>query len=319
MGQMKLPGSWTLLADGATVHHRAMNRPGVSDSVNARSRTAWRSEIRGGAAGFTAVGQVFSYQPDLQTALNPYALQDRRGAFGQLERSFLKYHFIGSLRAEEPSRKDGQEPYVRVTTGTFATRVEMNQDSWVTPYYVHVRHKGANTNLLEDRIGGDYTISEVMGGRTTARFDATFLNDDLRAGTKRRVVSGSLVTTRKHPGRVVSTLTIGFEQNHSSTVNLTDTSIQGSFEARWEAIAGRFLVTPYLSGITRHYESLGTKDDRYSARLQLALLRVAGLAENAIALEGRLDRIQHLQPARPKEFDGSVTLSIGQRFSILGR
>jgi len=287
--------------------------------VAGKSRTAWRSEIRGGAAGFTAVGQVFSYQPDLQTALNPYALQDRRGAFGQLERSFLKYHFMGSLRAEEPSRKDGQEPYVRVTTGTFATRVEMNQDSWVTPYYVHVRHEGANTNLLEDRIGGDYTISEVMGGRTTARFDATFLNDDLRAGTKRRVVSGSLVTTRKHPGRVVSTLTFGFEQNHSSAVNLTDTTIQGSFEARWEAIAGRFLVTPYLSGITRHYETLGTKDDRYSARLQLALLRVAGLAENAIALEGRLDRIQHLQPARPKDFDGSVTLSIGQRFSILGR
>jgi hypothetical protein len=112
---------------------------------------------------------------------------------------------------------------------------------------------------------------------------------------------------------------VGFEQNHSNTVNLTDTSIQVSFEARWEAIAGRFLVTPFLSGITRHYESLGTKDDLYSARLQLALLRVAGLGENAVALEGRLDRIQHLQPSRPKDFDGSVQLTVGQRFSILGR
>jgi len=308
-----------LLADGATVHHRAMNRPGSSDSVNARSRTAWRGEIRGASYGFTAVGQVFSYQPQLQTALNPYALEDRRGAFAQLERSFLKWHFTGSLRAEEPSRVDGQEPYVRVTTGTFSTRVEMNQDSWVTPYYVHVRHRGANTNLVEDRIGGDYTVSEVGGGRTTARFDATFLNDPFRAATKRRVVSGSAVTTRRHPGRVVSTVTFGFEQNTSNSLNLTDTTIQGSLEARWEAIAGRLLITPFVSGATRHYDLLGTKEDRYSARLQLALLRVAGLGENAISLEGRLDRAQHRRPARPTDLDGSVTLTIGQRFSVAGR
>ena len=139
------------------------------------------------------------------------------------------------------------EPTVRVQTATFATRVEMNQDSWVTPYYVRVRHKGANTDFTEERIGGDYTASEVMGGRTTARFDATFLNDAIRAATKRRVVSGSLVSTRRHPGRVVSTMIVGFEQNHSSGLNLTDTTVQGSFEARWEAVAGRFGAPAWLT------------------------------------------------------------------------
>jgi len=116
----------------------------------------------------------------------------------------------------------------------------------------------------------------------------------------------------------VSTLALGFEQNKSSGVNLTDTTIQGSFEVRWEAVAGRFLVIPLLTGSSRDYELLGTREDRYSARLQLALLRVAGLGENAVSLEGRVDRVQHLTPSRPKDFDGSVQLTIGQRFGIGG-
>ena len=317
MATVDLPGTWTLLGDVATVHHRAPEGPPLPGNES-RSRTGWRSEVRGTAKGFTAVAQAFSYQPDLATALNPYALEDRRGGFAQLERSFLKWHFTGSFRSEQPAHVEGQEPVVRVQTATFSTRVEMNQDSWVTPYYVRVRHKGANTDFTEERIGGDYTVSEVLGGRTTARFDATFLNDPIRAETKRRVVSGSVVTTRRHPGRVVSTITFGFEQNHSS-LDLTDTTVQGSFEARWEAVAGRFLITPFLSGATRHYELLGTKEDRYSAHLQLALLRVPGFGENAVSLEGRVDRVQHLTPSRPKDLDGSVQLTIGQRFSVAGR
>jgi hypothetical protein len=101
-------------------------------------------------------------------------------------------------------------------------------------------------------------------------------------------------------------------------LNRTDTTVQGSLEARWEAIPGHVLVIPSVSGVGRHYELLGTKEDRYSARLQLALLRVPGFGENAISLEGRVDRVQHLDPARATDFDGSVLLAIGQRFSIAG-
>jgi hypothetical protein len=209
-------------------------------------------------------------------------------------------------------------PVVRVQTGTFGTRVEMNQDSWVTPSFVHVRNKGANTDFTENRIATEYTASEPLGGRTTARFDVAFIDDELRANTKRRVMSGSVVTTRRHPGRVTSTLALGIEQNKSSGLNLTDKTIQGAFEVRWEAIAGRFLVIPFLTGSTRDYELLGTKEDRYSARLQLALLRLAGLGENAVSLEGRVDRVQYRTPARPKDFDGSVQLTVGKRFGIGG-
>lgn len=311
MAHFDLPGKWTLLADGATVRHRATQ--GVEDG---RSRTGWRTELRGTAAGFDALAQGFSYQPEMATALNPYALSDRRGGYAQLARRFLKWRFLGTFRSEEPAHREGQEPVVRVQTATFGTRVEMNQDSWVTPSFVHVTHKGANTAFTENRIATEYSASEPLGGRTTARFDVTFINDDLRAATKRRVTSGSVVSTRRHPGRVVSTLTLGLEQNHSAGLSRTDTTIQGSFEARWEAIAGRFLVTPFLSASTRNYELQGTKEDRYSARLQLALLRVAGLGENAVSLEGRVDRVQHLDPARPKDLDGSIQLTIGKRFSI---
>ncbi len=311
MALFDLPGTWTLLADGATVRHRST--PGADDG---RSRTGWRSEVKGTAAGFDAAAQAFSYQPSLATALNPYALSDRRGGYAQLGRGFLKWRFLGSFRSEEPAHREGQEPVVRVQTATFGTRVEMNQDSWVTPSFVHIRNKGANTDFTENRIATEYSASEPLGGRTTARFDIAFLDDALRAGTKRRVTSGSVVTTRRHPGRVVSTLTLGLEENHSSGVNLTDTTIQGSFEARWEAVAGRFLVTPFLSGSSRKYALLGTREERYSARLQLALLRVAGLGENTIALEGRVDRVQHLTPVMPKDLDGSIQLTIGQRFGI---
>ncbi len=311
MALFDLPGAWTLLADGATVRHRAT--PGADGG---RSRTGWRSELKGKTAGFEAVAQAFSYQPSLATALNPYALSDRRGGYAQLARGFLRWRFLGSFRSEEPAHREGLEPIVRVQTATFGTRVEMNQDSWVTPSFVHVRNKGANTDFTENRIATEYSASEPLGGRTTARFDVTFIDDALRAGTKRRVTSGSVVTTRRHPGRVVSTLTLGLEENHSGGVNLTDTTIQGSFEARWEAVAGRFLVTPFISGSSRKYALLGTREERYSARLQLALLRIAGLGENAISLEGRVDRVQHLAPALPKDLDGSIQLTIGQRFGI---
>jgi len=314
MAKLDLPGTWTLLADGATVRHR--KAPGLLEP--GRSRTGWRGELRGTAAGFDALAQGFSYQPELATALNPYALSDRRGGYGKLERSLWRWRIIGSFRSEEPARREGLEPVVRVQTSTFGGRLAMNQDSWVTPSFVHVRNKGANTDFTENRIATEYSASEPLGGRTTARFDVAFINDELRAGTKRRVTSGSLVTTRRHPGRVASTLALGFEQNRSSSLDLIDTTVQGSFEVRWEAVAGRFLVIPILTGSSRDYELLGTREDRYSVRLQLALLRVAGLGENAVSLEGRVDRVQHLTPSLPKDLDGSVQLAVGQRFAIGG-
>jgi hypothetical protein len=313
MAKFDLPGTWTWVADGATVRHRT-----TAGGEEGRSRTGWRSELRGTAAGFTAMAQAFSYQPELQTALNPYALSDRRGGFAQLERGFLNWRFFGTFRSEEPTRKDGLEPAVRVQTATLGTRLALNQDSWVAPTLTRITNKGANTNFTENRVGTEYSASEPMGGRTTARFDIAFINDEFRAATKRRVVSGSVVSTRRNPGRIVSTLTVGVEQNHSNGVNLDDSTIQGSFEARWEAIAGRFLVTPFVSGSERHYELLGTKEDRYSARLQLAFLRIAGLGENAVALTGRVDRVQHLTPSLPQDLDASVQLTIGQRFAIGG-
>ncbi|HXL14781.1 MAG TPA: hypothetical protein VN972_01750 [Methylomirabilota bacterium] len=313
MAKLHLPGMWTLLADGASVRHRAV--PGAAPG---RSRTGWRSELHGTLAGFDALAQDFSYQPELATALNPYALSDRRGGYAKLERSLWRWRFLGSFRSEEPAHTEGLEPVVRVQTGTFSGRLAMNEDSWVSPSLVHIRNKGANTDFTENRIATEYSASEPLGGRTTARFDVAFINDELRAGMKRRVTSGSLVTTRRHPGRVASTLALGFEQNRSSSLDLTDTTIQGAFEVRWEAIPGRFLVMPVLTGSSRDYELQGTREDRYSARLQLALLRVAGLGENAVSLEGRVDRVQHLTPSLPKNLDGSVQLTVGQRFRIGG-
>ena len=263
------------------------------------------------------MAQVFSYQPSLETALNPYALSDRRGGYATLGRGIWKWRVFGSFRSEEPASREGLIPIVRVQTGTFGGRLELNQESWVTPSIVRVTHRGATTDFTENRIATEYTAAEPLGGRTTARFDVTFIDDVLRAGTKRRVMSGSLVSTRRHPGRVVSTMTAGVEQNHSSDLNLTDTTIQGTFEARWEAIAGRLLVTPFLAGASRTYGLLGTKDERYTARLQFAFLRVAGLGENAVALEARLDRLRPPSPSQAR-LDSSVQLTIGQRFSVGG-
>jgi len=311
MASLQIDSAWSFLGDVATVHRRASE--GADD---ARSRTGWRAELRGAAAGFQALAQGFSYQPSLVTALNPYALEDRRGGLVRLDRALWNWRFSGSFRSEEPAHKEGLEPVVRVQTATVGGRLALGPDSWVSPLYTHLTHQGANTDYKEDHFAGEYSAPEPLGGRTTARFDFAFIDDPIRAATKRRVASGSLVTTRRHPGRVVSTLTLGFEQNHSNGVNLTDTTIQGTLEARWEAIAGRFLVTPFISGSTRRYELFGTKEDRFSGRLQLALLRVAGLGENAVTLEGRVDRVQHLTPARPKDLDGSVQLTIGQRFGF---
>jgi hypothetical protein len=100
-------------------------------------------------------------------------------------------------------------------------------------------------------------------------------------------------------------------------VNLTDMTIQGSFEARWEAIAGRLLVTPFFSGASRSYDLQGYRDEHYTGRLQIAFLRIPHMGENAVSLEGRIDRLRQTQTTTVR-LDESVQLTIGQRFSIGG-
>lgn len=314
MGRWDLPGAWTLLGDAATVHHREIE--GVETT---RSRTAWRGELSGRAAGFAALAQAFSYQPDLTTALNPYALSNRRGGFAQVARDLLKWRLFGSFRSEQPVDRIGLEPIARVDRSTIGVRLELNQQSWVTPSYVRVTHRGANTEFTESRIATEFSAAEPMGGRTTARFDVVVAEDGRGVNTKRRLASGSVVSTRRHPGRVVSTLALGLEQSRLRDLDLTDTTVQGSFEARWEAVAGRLLVTPFVAGSSRTYEQQGTKESRYSARLQISLLRVPWLAESSISLAGRIERFERLRPSGPSSTEGDVQLTVGQRFDLMGR
>ncbi len=311
MGRWDLPGAWALLADAATVHHRA-----IEGFEAGRSRTAWRGELSGRPAGFTASAQAFSYQPELATALNPYALSNRRGGFAQFARDLWKWRVFGSFRSEQPAERVGLEPMVRVDRATVGARLELNQVSWVIPSFVRVTHRGANTEFTESRIATEFSAAEPMGGRTTARFDVVVAEDGRGVNSRRRLASGSVVSTRRHPGRMVSTLALGLERSRLQDLNLTDTTVQGSFEARWEAVAGRLLITPFLAGSSRTYEQQDTKENRYSARLQVSLLRVPGLAENSISLEGRIDRLQRIKPSVPSSTDGSIQLTVGQRFDL---
>lgn len=311
MGRFALPGSWSLLGDAATVRHRRLE--GVEEG---RSRTAWRGELQGSAAGFEAAAQAFSYQPDMITALNPYALSDRRGGFAQLARRIWNWRFFGNLRGEEPARRSGLEPVVRVQRASVGGRLELNQESWVSPSLVRVTHRGANTRFVENRIATEFSAAEALGGRTTARFDIAFSKDELGVGTRHRILSGSFVTTRRHPGRVVSTLALGLEQNRMSDLDLTDMTVQGSLEMRWEAVASRLLITPFVAATSRTYDLQGTREDRYSARLQVALLKLPGLGENVLAVEGRSDRVQHLHTPLKSDWDGSIRVSLGQRLAL---
>lgn len=311
MGRWDLPGTWSLLADAATVHHREAPR-----AEDGRSRTAWRGELSGRPAGFGALARAFSYQPDLATALNPYALSNRRGGFAQVAREVWKWSVFGNFRSEQPAERSGLEPNVRVDRASIGARLGLSQVSWVIPSFVRVTHRGANTEFTQNRIATEFTAAEPTGGCTTARFDVVVSEDGRGVNTRRRLASGSVVSTRRHPGRVVSTLTLGIEQNRARDLDLTDRTVQGSFEARWEAVAGQLLITPFLAGSSRTYDLQGTEEHRYSARLQIALLRVRGLGENAVSLEGRIDRLRRLEPRGPTDTDGSVQITVGQRFDL---
>ena len=184
----------------------------------------------------------------------------------------------------------------------------------VTPAYVVIKHHGANTAYEERRIVTEFTQGEKRAGRTTVRLDAVDYRDDKAANARRRVYSGSLVSTLSHFERSNTTLSLGYEEDVWSDLDKTNRTITGAFETRYEAIPGRLLITPWVTGTSQDYEVLGTKQNRVGARLQLALLRFAGLGENALALTGRVDRVEKQIPVRDRSTEGSVELSWGQRF-----
>jgi len=311
MGAFRLADACSLLADAATVHHRA-----VEGASGGRSRTAWRTQLAGRAAGFQATAQAFSYQPELATALNPYALSNRRGGMGEIARSLWKWRFFGNFRSEQPTERVGLEPIVRVNRSSVGGRLALNQDSWVIPSIVRVTHRGADVEYVETRLATELSMAEKRGGRTSARFDIATMEDERRLYTRRRITSGSIVTTGRSMNHLVSTLTAGMEWDRNRDLDLGNTTFQGSFEARWEAVPGKFLVTPFVLLSERDFKQLGTKESRYAARLQVAFLRVPGLGENTVSLEGRVDRLKRIEPLESTATDGSVMLFIGQRFGV---
>ena len=310
-GRVKLQGDWSLFGDVATVRHRAI--AGVDPG---RSRTAVRGELKGGFAGFAARAEGFRYQPDLATPLNPYAISDRRGGGAELSRDLASWRFFGSFRREEPDEDVGNAPKIRVDRITFGGSLKLNQASFVSPMLIRIQNRGPNTKFTESRAAGELVIGERFGGQTRARMDIAVLDDELGLNARRVVTSASLVSTRKESEKVTSTLSGGIEREELKDLSLTNQTIQAAIEVRWEALAGKFLVTPLFTYLDRRYDSTTNREKRTTGRLQLTLIRVPGLGENALSLEGRVDRVDLRGPIEDKSTEGSVQLSFGQQFGF---
>jgi len=310
-GHLKLPSDWSLFGDVATVRHRTI--PGVDPG---RSRTAVRGELKGGFAGFAARAEAFRYQPDLATPLNPYAISDRRGGAAELSRGLADWRFFGSYRREEPSEGLGSAPRIHVDRITFGGSLKLNEVSFVTPTLIRIQNRGPNTKFTESRAAGELVIGERYGGQTRARMDIAVLDDDRGLNARRVVTSGSLVSTRKESETVTSTLSAGIEREELKDLSLTNQTIQAALEVRWEAVRGRFLITPLFTYLDRRYDSTTNKEKRMTGRLHLTLIRVPGLGENAFSVEGRVDRIELKGPIDDKTTEGSVQISFGQQFGF---
>lgn len=308
MGRVRLSRDWTLLADAASVHWRDLE-----GMQTGRTRTGWRSELSGSVAGFQALLQGFRYQPEMATVLNPYALSNRAGGGAEASRGIGPWRVFAGFRSEQPAERLGQMPVVRVEQVRLGGALALNECSWVRPAFVRTTNRGAQTDYTENRLQGEFTRCEPNGGQTTARLDAATYRDSRAANARRRVYSGSLVSTARQSATTTSTLTLGYEEDIHEDWDKTDRTIQGTFETRWEAVRGRLLVTPYLAGSTQDHEALGTKETRLGGRLQVAWLRFAGLGENALALSGRIERVTTDLPASTRRTDAGVELTWGQR------
>ena len=307
-----LARTWTLTADAASVRHRTI--AGVEPG---RTRTGLRGEATGSIAKITARAEAFRYQPDLATALNPYAIADRRGFAVDLARPVLRWQVFGGYRRERPEDSSLGAPAVTAERMAVGTSFSLNQDSWVTPSLIRIRQTGPQTDFTQIRLATDFTASEVMGGRTTVRFDAGTFEDKKGTNTRRRVLAGSVVSVRRHPGRVTSTISAGIERDENRDLRARDTTIQGALEVRWEASPQRLLVAPFVSYLSRDYELRGTREDRLGGRLQISLLRLPGLGDAALSVQGRAERIRLREPLEDSDTELGVEASLGTRLSIL--
>ncbi|MEK7348897.1 MAG: hypothetical protein AABZ94_08490 [Candidatus Eisenbacteria bacterium] len=322
-GAMTLPGGWRWAGDLATVRHRA-----ISGVETGRSRTGLRTEIAGRVAGADLRAEGFRYQPDLATELNPYAISDRRGAALSVSRTFRDFlKIFGDYRFEEPDTRIGPVttpsgsfggvPTVSVERLALGTRIALNASSAVTPTLIRIHHRGAQTDLTEKRLSSEFTAAEPLGGRTSARVDVALFDDKLGVAARRKVIAGSAVTTRRLPGRITSTLAFGIENDKRADLDLDDRTMQATFELRWEAIADRFLVTPYVVYNDRDLESRGIREEFVSGRVQLGLQRIPLLHGAAVALEGRIARVTRSEPAAVKDTDYGASLTLSQSIPLL--
>jgi hypothetical protein len=303
---------WLLTADAASVRHRTI--PGVESG---RTRTGIRAELIGTAARIDARAEAFRYQPGLQTALNPYAISDRRGFAVDLARPILSWRAFGGYRRERPEDEASGAPSVTAERISLGARFSLNQDSWVTPALVRIRQTGDQTDFTQMRIATEFTASEQLGGRTTARFDAGTYQDEKGLNTRRRVLAGSIVSVRRLPGRITSTTIAGVERDENRDFDKRDMTIQGSMEVRVEVLPSRLLVAPFVSYTSRDYELRGFKEDRLGGRLQVSLLRLPGLGDAALSVQGRVERIWFREPLGTRDTEGAVEVSLGKRLSIL--
>ena len=310
--RIRVAKSWSLLGDGASVRHRTIE--GVEPG---RTRTGVRGVLDGSAAGFNARAEGFRYQPDLATALNPYAISDRKGYSADLSRTVATWRFFGGFRHEEPASEASGAPGVTAERLTIGGSLRLGPDAWVTPSLIRIRQKGIQTDFTQTRVATEFSAPEAMGGRTTARFDVALFEDERGLNAKRLVTSGSVVSVRRHPGRMTSTISAGIEQDENQDLNLRDRTIQGAFELRWEASPGRFLVTPFVAYSKRELNLRGTRQDRLSIRLQLSLLRLPSLGETALSVEGRYDKFLRQEPTGPENGVTAIELSLGRRIPIL--
>ncbi len=314
MGRVQLAGDWSLLADGAAVHHRAAGSAPVDPSLAAPTRAGWRSELSGSLVGVRTLLQAFHYQPDLATALNPYALSNRAGGSAEVSRAILRWRMFAGFRSEQPAERIGLAPVVRVDNLRVGGTLTLNECSSVEPAFVLVTHHGANTEYKESRFQTRFTRCEPRGGMTAVRLDGATYRDDLAANARRQVFSGSVVSTLLHAGGATSTISLGYEEDTNRDLDRTNRTIEGTFETRFEAVPGHLVVIPFFAGSSRDYEALGTKETRLGGRLQIALLRFAGLGENALALTGRVDHAKNQLPIEKTRTEGAVELTWGQRF-----
>ena len=311
-GEARFAGDWKLRAEAVTVRHRAIE--GVETG---RSRTGVRGQIEGEVYGFAAKAEAFRYQPDMATSLNPYALSDRRGGSVDLARNVLKWRFFGGFRREEPETERPETPDLRVDRWNIGAKLSLGKASWVIPSFIRLDHRGDALNLRESRAAGELVIEERYGGQTRARFDIAKFEDKLSRGFDREVTSASLVSTRRYAGRITTTLSGGIEKDDQKDVEVQDLTVQAALEIRYEVVPGTFLISPLISWLDRELETVVRSEERFTARLQLTWLRVPGLGDNALSIEGRIDRLDLQSPVDDTTTEGSVELSIGQRFGPL--